>query len=143
MNLLLALFLLAAPTLVVVAIRRRIRTGWDGADLTGWHPAHRDPAGDVWAVTPPCGSGMWTLFAPGSPVDGPYPYDRVTPAGFHATDGPDDDRLSLADVEAWMRPWIEQVTGARVVQMAEGWSTPYGSDGDHQEYVIYARVEAS
>ncbi|THJ71581.1 hypothetical protein [Candidatus Frankia alpina] len=130
---------------VVVAVRRRVRARWDGMDLSAWHPAHRDPAGDVWAVTPPYGYGLWTLFAPGSITPGLAPYHRVTPAGVHTVDGfgGDSDRLRLVDAEVWMRPWIERVAGGRVVEMAEGWSEPYGPAGTTQEYVIYARVVTS
>ncbi len=145
MNRLFVLLLLAAIALAVIAIRRRIRTEWTGTDLTSWHPAHRDPAGDVWAITPPCGYGHWALFAPGAPVDGPFPYAGVTPAAVHPTAGfgEDHDRLRLVDVEHWMRPWVEQASGGRVAEIAEGLSAPYGPHGYQQEYVIYARVVTS
>ncbi|MCK9898371.1 hypothetical protein [Frankia sp. AgB32] len=115
---------------------------WKGMDLTAWHPAHRSPTGDVWAVTPPCGTGEWALFAPGSPTGGPIPYAGVTPAALHPTRGfgGDNDRLRLVDVHTWMRPWIERISGGRVSELAEGWSAPYGPTGTTQEYVIYARV---
>jgi hypothetical protein len=128
-------------------ILRRLLAGparpWDGNDLTAWHPAHRDPAGDVWAITPPCGHGLWALFAPGSPSGGPIPYEGVTPASTHPATpefGGDSDRTVLAGVEGWMRPWVERVSGRPVVEMAGGWGAPYGRDGDLYEYVIYARV---
>ncbi|OHV23265.1 hypothetical protein BBK14_24395 [Parafrankia soli] len=116
--------------------------GWVGNDLSAWHAAHRDPFGEVWAVTPPCGSGQWSLFAPGSPTGGAWPYLDVAPAATHPTAGygGDSDRTELADVESWMRSWVEQASGGRVTAMVEGWSEPYGPDGDLAEYVIYARV---
>lgn len=116
--------------------------GWVGNDLSAWHSEHRDPAGSVWAVTPPCGSGVWSLFVPGAPTGGAWPYLDVAPVATHPTAGygGDSDRLSLADVEGWMRPWVEEVTGSRVTAMTEGWSEPYGPAGTFQEYVIYARV---
>ncbi|ORT46985.1 hypothetical protein [Frankia sp. KB5] len=138
----LVLLAVALAVVIVIALRRRLRATWEGTDLTGWHPAHRDPSGDVWAITPPCGYGMWTLYAPGAPTPGPFPYAGVTPAAIHPTlgFGGDHDRLRLADVETWMRPWVERVSAGRVVDMAEGWSAPYGPGGIQQEYVIYARV---
>jgi hypothetical protein len=139
--------LVAVATLLAwLATRRRHSNlpSWDGNDLTVWHPAHHDPGGDVWAVTPPCGYGTWTLYAPGSPNGGPWPYVDVTPAAEHPTLHDDEaegaDRLVLADDEHWMRPWIEQVSGGRVTEMTEGWGEPYGPDRDLLEYVIYARV---
>ncbi|KDA44970.1 hypothetical protein [Frankia sp. BMG5.23] len=141
----LVLLAVALAVVIVIGLRRRLRVAWDGDDLTGWHPAHRDPSGDVWAVTPPCGDGLWTLYAPGAPTGGPYPYQGATWASTHVADdrfGGDHDRLRLADVEGWMRPWVERVSAGRVVDMAEGWSAPYGPGGTQQEYVIYARVVA-
>ncbi len=145
MNLVLVLLPFAGAVWLIVTLRRRIWPGPDGVDLTDWHPAHHDPAGNVWAIIPPGGYGYWTLFAPGSGTDGPFPYEGVTPAAILPATGPGeyDAELCLADVDAWLGPWVEQVTGARVLEMAEGLSAPYGPDGDLYEYVIYARVVAS
>lgn len=122
---------------------RRGEPGWVGNDLFAWHPEHHHPAGSVWAITPPCGSGRWSLYAPGAPTDGPWPYLGVAPAATHPTAGfgGDSDRTELADVEAWMRPWVERVSGGRVAAMTEGLGEPYGPAGTYYEYVIYARVE--
>ncbi|WP_163552030.1 hypothetical protein [Candidatus Frankia alpina] len=143
MNLFLALLPFVASVWLVVTIRRRIGAGPVGIDLSDWHPRHRVPAGDVWAVTPPCGYGHWTLFAPGS-RSGPWPYEGITPAATRPATEPGEYhvQLCLDDVAAWLGPWVEQVTGTRVVEMVEGLSAPYGPAGDLYEYVIYVRVVA-
>jgi len=90
----------------------------------------------------PFGHRHWKLYAPGSPVPGPFHYEGVKPAGREPADDYDDyrDGETLADAEYWLWPWVEQVSGGQVVDMVEGWGEPYGPDGDLLEYVIYARV---
>jgi hypothetical protein len=120
---------------------RRSRPAWP--DLAAWHPRHRDTAGGVWAVRPPCGYGTWSLYGPGAAIDPVTRFLVEDPAARHpATSeyGGDSDRTTLADVRWWMRPWIERVSGGRVVEMVEGWSEPYGEHREWQEYVIYAAV---
>ncbi|MEX5633810.1 hypothetical protein [Parafrankia sp. FMc2] len=149
---LLVVALLAARVLWLLAVdaagaladwrARRVWADWEGLGDPALHAGHRDPGGDVWAVCPPCGYGRWQLYAPGAPTAGPFPYADVTPAATHPTRGfgGDNDRTRLADVQGWMRPWIEQVSGAWVVEMVESMGEPYGPSGDLLEYVIYARV---
>ncbi|SBW17218.1 hypothetical protein FDG2_0113 [Candidatus Protofrankia californiensis] len=128
-------------------VRRRpgVHQPWQDVDLGLWHTAHADPHGLVWAVTPPCGRGRWALYPPGAPTGGAYPYKDVAPASTHPTAGfgGDHDWLALADVEAWMRPWVERVSGGRVLAMVEGWGATYGPRNSLREYVIYARVEVT
>lgn len=111
--------------------------------LAVWTEAHGDPAGDVWAVTPPTGQG-WQLWAPGSPNGTDYPYEHVTPAAvsMHLTeDGCDntDRGLLLADVEPWLRSWVEDVTGGLVLEAIDGIGR-FGPDRRFSDYVIYVRV---
>jgi hypothetical protein len=131
-----------AETIRRRAFGRRVDRPWHHADLSAWHAEHHDPAGQVWAVRPPCGYGEWALYPPGTARD-----DNgftVGPAADRhpATElfGGDTDGLELADVEHWMRPWVAAVADGPVVEMTEGWSLPYGRGRGWMEYVIYARV---
>jgi hypothetical protein len=104
----------------------------DPARLADWQVSHADPAGDVWCVTPPYGR-WWHLYPPGGAV------------AAAVSDIDADAEVWLADVEPWMRPWIERVAGGRVVEMVEGLVVAaghawFGPDATYREYVIYARV---
>ncbi len=114
------------------------RPKWALAPLDGWAAWHTDPDAGVWSLTPPCGHGWWRLWAPGSPdPDVDFPYEDREPYARHpARDGADD----LPAIYGWLVPWVEQVTGGRVVDLVQGWSPPYGPARDLREYVIYARV---
>lgn len=124
----------------------RRRPAWDMSDLTDWHPQHRTEGSGVWAVRPPCGYGLWTLYRPGSQPDeqGFSRQQDVVEVRAAADEfGGDNDRVGLADVRWWMELWVAGVAGAPVVEMVEGWSEPYGPERDHREYVIYVRTGRS
>lgn len=113
----------------------------DPARLAGWEQAHEDPDGDVWTVTLPSGYG-WQLWAPGSPNGTDYPYQGVTPAAvsmYRTAEGCDNNGLLLADVEPWLRSWVEDVTGGTVLAVIDGIAR-YGPDRRWSEYTIYVRV---
>ena len=105
--------------------------------LAAWEADHADPYGSTWCVMPPEGEG-WSMYGPGSRIPNhPWPYHGVAPA---ATSDRDDDReVWLRDVEPWMRPWIEQISGGRVVDIVEG-LTFFGPNAQVISYAIYARV---
>jgi hypothetical protein len=129
---------------LVARFDRRERPAWDLTDLTTWHAEHRRADSGVWAIRPPCGWGNWTLYRPGSQPDENGFSRAIDVAGLHpATDeyGGDNDRTVLADVRWWMEVWVAQHAGAPVIEMVEGWSEPYGSEGQYCEYTIYARTE--
>jgi hypothetical protein len=111
------------------------------ARLSGWTEAHESPDGDVWAVTPPTGYG-WQLWAPGSPNGTDFPYEHVTPAAVsmeRTEDGCDNEGLLLAEVEPWLRSWVEDVTGRTVLASIDG-IPRFGPARRFSEYVIYVRV---
>lgn len=113
----------------------------DRSRLLEWEWRHASPTGGVWAVTPPVNGVGWELWAPGTiRVDHPYPREGIEPAGTSLTDTSEDaGSLWLADLEPWMRPWIEEVAGGRVEELVEGVAW-FGPENLAHEYVIYARV---
>lgn len=119
-------------------------------DLADLDREHAQAASGVWRVGPPCGYPTWDLFAPGqSNPDADWPTHGITPVGkFSAVDGPgydptNDGRepLRIEELAGWMRPWIEEVSGGRVVKLVEGWGAPYGPGRDQREWAAFARVE--
>jgi hypothetical protein len=95
----------------------------------------------VWALTPPCGYGYWELWAPGSAdPDAVFPYADAEPHALHPSREEENGEDDLAAISWWLEPWLERGTGARVIDLVEGWSAPYGPVPD-REYVIYARVD--
>jgi hypothetical protein len=103
----------------------------DPARLADWEAGHGDPNGDVWCVSPAYGHA-WRLWPPGTQRDENGRINDDAAAEWPVDPVEDSEPTWLADVESWMRSWIEDVSGGRVVEMVEGltWS----------EYVIYARV---
>jgi hypothetical protein len=119
---------------------------WDELpDLPEWDAAHTDPDSGVWCIHPPCGYPTWKLYRPGTQLN-PDGFVEGDPAAeFDAINGPGRERASdpcrrLADIEPWAVPWIEQVSGGRVAEIVEGWSS-YGPDLQLREWAVYARVE--
>lgn len=104
--------------------------------LDDWAYAHSISSGNVWAVTPSYGDA-WPLWAPGGLAVG-EPFPLAEPAATYPDD-PASELWRLADIEVWLRPWIESVTQGRVVEMVEG--LRWFGDGIDYESVIYARVE--
>jgi hypothetical protein len=105
---------------------------------------HQDPDSGLWRVMPPCGYEHWNLYAPGTKSDDlgfvrsdPYAQFPVPEEGPGTDDGPH----FVPELEEWMTPWIEQVSGGRVVSLVTGWSAPYGEGGWMREWTVFARVE--
>ena len=120
----------------------RRRPKWTLPLLDEWCACHADPDSGLWALTPPCGYGWWSLWAPGSAdpdADFPYTEDAGPYARHPAREG-ENGEDDLAAIGGWLGPWIEEVTGARVVDLVEGWCAPYGPARTLREYVIYAQV---
>jgi hypothetical protein len=141
--------LLAMAAEAGLSAYRRHVTQRNLAVLTEWDLLHSDPGSGVWRLDPPCGYPHWLLHAPGSDPLGPDGFNHAEPtARFDALDGPgqelpdDSPRQSLVEIEMWARPWIEQVSGGRVVQMVEGW-TSYGPQRELHQYAVFARVDAT
>ena len=109
--------------------------------LDEWCARHAEPDSGLWALTPPCGHGWWSLWAPGSAdPDADYPYEHVEPFALHPAREGENGEDDLTAISGWLTPWIEDVTGGRVVDLVEGWCAPYGPARDCREYVIYAQV---
>lgn len=109
-------------------------------ELDDWTERHFTPDSRVWAVTPPCGYGFWSLFAPGSRRDADGFY-RDEPFAEHPIHRKDDwGADGLPEIRAWLLPWIETQAGAPVTRVVEGWCAPYGPDRQLREYVIYVEV---
>ena len=109
--------------------------------LDEWGARHADPDSGLWALTPSCGSGYWELWAPGSAdPDVDFPYADAEPHALHQAREGENGEDDLAATSGWLVSWLERVTGARVIDLVEGWSAPYGPVRD-REYVIYARVD--
>lgn len=116
----------------------------DLPDLPGWDAAHAAPESGVWCIHPPCGYPTWKLYPPGTGLNAEGFVVGPPSAEFDALDGPGRERATdpcrrLADIEAWVVPWIEQVSGGRVVEIVEGW-TSYGPERELREWAVYARV---
>jgi len=122
------------------------RRTWALPLLDEWCARHVDPESGVWALTPPCGYGFWSLWAPGSAdPDADFPYeDRCPHAGqpyaLHPARQGENGEDGLPEIRGWLVPWLVEVTGGRVVDLVEGWSAPYGPERTSREYVIYAVV---
>jgi hypothetical protein len=131
--------------------RRRERRAWHRAEpLLDWAARHADELSGVYLITPPCGHGFWSLYAPGSPeTDRDFPLADVEPLAQLADDGAAEDPLgwggeplTLPEVRAWAVPWVAEVTGGDVAEMVHGWGAPYGPDRNMYEYAIFVRVVA-
>jgi len=136
----------AAAVLAVVRRGRERRRRRELPDLTALDMLALSPESGVWRITPPTGSLAWQLFPPGTPrtEHGFIAADPV--AEFDAYDGPgrqrfDDPAMRLEQIAPWARPWVEQVSGRRVVELHEGWGAPYGERGEYREYVVFALTE--
>jgi len=120
------------------------RPTWPLPPLDGWDAWHADPDSGVWSLTPPCGHGWWSLWAPGSADPGiEFPYEDRCPDARHPARDGENGEEDLAAIRGWLVPWIEEVTSGRVVDLVEDWSAPYGPARTFREYVIYARVVTS
>jgi hypothetical protein len=131
--------------------QRAERRKWQDADpLLDWAARHADELSGVYMITPPCGHGFWSLFEPGAvEPDREFPHGDVDPIAELPDRGLAQDPvrwggepLTLDEIRAWAVPWIEDVTGGRVADMAHGWGAPYGPDRDLFEYAIFVRVVA-
>jgi hypothetical protein len=109
---------------------------YDRGRLVDWERAHADPAGDVWATS--WGGDAWYLYPPGSPKDGPYPYEGVAEADRCADWNGDEERSRGEDLP-WAQAWVERVSGRRVVDAVNGFAW-YGPDHAASDYIIYVRV---
>jgi len=119
----------------------RRRPKWTLPLLDEWCARHADPDSGLWALTPPCGYGWWSLWAPGSAdPTADYPYEHVEPFALHPAREGENGEDDLTAISGWLTPWLEEVTGGRVVDLVEGWCAPYGPARDCREYVIYAQV---
>lgn len=124
-------------------LRRLFRPGRRLPMLDDWSAMHTDPASGVWAVSPPCGHGLWLLWPPGAAdPDADFPYEG-DPAAEHPARPGENGGDRLADIEHWLRPWVERESGGRITELVEGWCAPYGPDRNLREYAIYARVTVS
>lgn len=113
-------------------------------DLPEWDAAHADPESGVWCIHPPCGGPTWKLYPPGTGLNAEGFVVGPPTAEFDAIDGPGRERATdpcrrLADIESWVVPWIEQVSGGVVAEIVEGW-TSYGPERELREWAVYARV---
>lgn len=116
-------------------------------NLDDWDAACTDPESGVWRITPPCGHDTWDLWAPGTPTDELGFIVGMPAAKFSALDGPgkqspvyrpwgNNERLS--EIRRWAVPWIEWVSGGKVVDIVEGFGGVYNGGG--REYAVFAKV---
>lgn len=139
---------LAALGVATWMVVRAVRQGGDHRRVQDGLPnlAAMDREPDVWHLSPPCGYDTWQLYPPDAERDRYNCYTGEPAATFDATSGPgretaDDPCQRLATIAPWARPWIEEVTGGRVVELVEGWGSPYGLGRANYEYAVLARVE--
>jgi len=74
-------------------------------------------------------------------INHPFFGADAEPHALHPSREEENGEDDLAAISGWLEPWLEQVTGARAIDLVEGWSAPYGPVPD-REYVIYAQVDA-
>ncbi len=116
--------------------------------LLGWAEEHARAGSGVWSISPPCGYDSWDLYAPGTGLDSRGFIDTEPTATFPAKHGPGLDPMTdggepftLDEVREWAVPWIEEVSGGKVVDLVDGWGAPYGPNREHYEYAVFAKVE--
>jgi hypothetical protein len=118
-------------------------------DLTDMDLEQRDPASSLWRLAPPYG-GDWELWAPGHAWFNASGFIGTPPTASHPATGqaadpmagdPDAEPMSIEQLTRWVAPWIEEVSGGRVVEFVQGWGAPYGPRGALREWVAFARVE--
>lgn len=143
-----------AGILIVAMIGSAIRDGRRRAafqrslpDLTEWDRLHADPGSGIWRISPPCGY-EWTLRAPGTGGLDEHGFMTGQPTATRQPVGEAYDPLMDGDepqteeqLRAWVVPWIEQVSGGRVVEFVQGWGAPYGPERNLYEWAAFARVE--
>lgn len=136
--------------------RRASRKAWQaGEPEVALTRIHADPNSGMYAIHPSCGYGFWRLYAPGSyTLDEPWPTkdhepvavlpdnDPSLPSYDPICEGPGIESPTLAEMSGWISAWVEQVTGREVVDIAHGWSAPYGEDGDAYEYTVFVETRA-
>lgn len=110
------------------------------ADLIDWEVAQADPYGDVWLAA--VIGDDWALYPPGVyDAAGNDPLAKVAPAYVRFNEVGRWRRPRLRRVRRWLVPWVELVSGARVVDTVEGLAW-YGPEYDQSRHVIYLRVAA-
>jgi hypothetical protein len=114
--------------------------------LPQWQAEHADPTSGVWMISPPRGYPQWNLYAPGAGALGAdgmptaEPTDLFSSLDGPGTEDPEEDPQPLDQMATWARPWIERVSGGRVVEMVEGIAS-FGPGGRCCDHAVFARVE--
>ncbi len=117
-------------------------------DLADMGREHHDHTSGVWMITAPHGYEEWELYAPGQCHPGAaFPLRDITPTATRCAvePGPARERdtdapQGIEQIREWATPWVEAVSGGRVVEMLHGWGPPYGAERNLYEVSIYARV---